>query len=367
MADIDKRKRTINNSDTKLSANIPLPNIVRIEVLNKFARSRYLGTLQHLSNELKDDLVEKLNGPNGDTRSLVFYGFMKGSAPRTIDLSSTWERTGNTGPGILGTVRALVAGGTSSFGENSVIGQALELGRDLTGISMSTTGSSTIKRYSGSELNQFSIDCGWYLPEQYKLCVKSLKAILRIAYPTQLNIEKTNKNSSPVADAIGTILKGTYDTVVTAGKKVGVAALDSLVGNTQEQIAARETEKQKTEIKENIEDPTSKNKNKNTDSILTADNAQRVVGAIINKETIDLFGKNLTFDPLPVRCSIGQFIDIEPMVISNVAISLSNETFINKDGKHLPIFISVNIQLKFWMQPPPNFEFMKLLGEEMFG
>lgn len=345
------RQRIFKGKNVKiggLSANIPLPNIVRIEILNKNARNRYLGTLQRITSDLRDDLAETFRAKRIDK----FYGFMKGSAQRVIDLSSSWQPTGDTGGGIIGTIRQIVAGGTNNF--KSTIGNLLELGRDLTGISLNTTGSSSIKRYNGSELNQFSIDCGWYLPEQYNVCVKSVKSIFRMAYPTQLDLDNPSQVLQ-AAQKIGTAVAGQVNAAAAP-------VIDSIISTSDQNKTQTETD---TQLKNNgIVKPTNPTQQKNMDF---QGIAEKAIGTIINPEIVKLFGKNLTFDPLPVRCSIGQFIDIEPLVISGVSIAFSNETFVNAEGRHLPIFVSVNIQFKFWMQPAPNLEFMQLLGEEIFG
>ena len=82
----------------------------------------------------------------------------------------------------------------------------------------------------------------------------------------------------------------------------------------------------------------------------------------------DALGVTLTLDPLPVRCMIGQAIDIEPLVIKDLKISFSKDTFVDTvTNRHMPITCTVNIGFKFWLTPSPKFQFMELLGEEMFG
>jgi len=80
-----------------------------------------------------------------------------------------------------------------------------------------------------------------------------------------------------------------------------------------------------------------------------------------------LFGRNLTFDPLPVRVNIGQYVDAEPLVIDGFDVSFSKETFVSKTGRHIPITCSVQIKLSFWLRPSPKLGFMSILGEEMYG
>jgi hypothetical protein len=79
------------------------------------------------------------------------------------------------------------------------------------------------------------------------------------------------------------------------------------------------------------------------------------------------FGGEITANPLPVRVSIGHYLDLEPMVIESVKFMASNEQFISKDGTHLPIFITAEVQVSYWMQPGPTKDFISILGNEVFG
>ena len=48
-------------------------------------------------------------------------------------------------------------------------------------------------------------------------------------------------------------------------------------------------------------------------------------------------------------------------------IEFSENSFVNDDGKHLPLFCTVTINLDFWITPSPDLQFMSMLGHEMFG
>jgi hypothetical protein len=73
------------------------------------------------------------------------------------------------------------------------------------------------------------------------------------------------------------------------------------------------------------------------------------------------------FDPIPVKVSVGNFMELEPLIINDVGVSFSKETFINKDGLHLPIYVEADISLSFWLTPTPNVPFLKLFGSEVFN
>ena len=78
------------------------------------------------------------------------------------------------------------------------------------------------------------------------------------------------------------------------------------------------------------------------------------------------FGGEITANPLPVRVSIGHYLDLEPMIITSLSITTSKEQFISRDGTHLPIFINADVGVAYWMQPGPTKDFLSILGNEMF-
>lgn len=344
-----------------LSPNLPLPNIVRIEALNKIARNRYLGTIQKISSNVRDQVALSLKKNNLDK----FYGFMKGNAPKTLSIGSQWVNSSSTG-GTVGFIRNLVGGGgVSAGGSGRAFDDLFGLARDVTGISASSTGASTMKRFNTTGLSEFTINCGWYLPEQYLTCVKSLKSILAMTYPVQIGkISATD---------VANILLGTADTIIEGGseaisKIVGVFySPDSSSSDSEQELAelsdeerkAREEAEKQANIKK-IDDE--KRKVEDNRSMLKkfSDNTDLT-------KVADIFGRNLTFDPVPVRCSVGQYVDLEPLVITKLGIEFSNDTFINEDGRHLPLFCSVSITMDFWLIPAPKLQFMSLLGTEMFG
>jgi hypothetical protein len=89
------------------------------------------------------------------------------------------------------------------------------------------------------------------------------------------------------------------------------------------------------------------------------------VGAYNSLNTF--FGGEITANPLPVRVSIGHYLDLEPMVIDSVKIYSSTEQFVSADGTHLPIFMNADVTVSYWMQPGPTKDFISVLGNEVFG
>ena len=320
-------QRNFGSADGKrgLQESIPKPNIVRIELLDGNSRGRYLGTLQKISDKVRAPIYQKIaNDKDG-----VFFGFLRNKTIQSYGLSSNWERKG-TGGGILGTIKAQV----DKAPKNSRISKAIgaidmvsDIARDLTGINAKFTGSSSMKRYTGSGLaNGFSVDCGWYLPEQFLLCVRSLRILHKMIYPIKVNDAAIIQN------------------ITEAVKEYADKKTSKLKGNIVGDIVANLM---------------------NATTYIAKGDAEAAIAAIVLVNRF--FGRELTFDPLPVRLCIGQYMDIEPLVMTNMKIDFSKETYINKEGRHVPLTCSVNIQFKFWMNPAPDLNFLSLLGHEMFG
>ncbi len=361
MAEINPIKRSFNNpkDESGLSPRLPLPNIIRIEALNRIARERYLGGIQKEAGRIFRDPISTALGKRKLDK---FYGFMKGTASKVLELGSTWRQSGNNG-GNVGFVRNLISGGGSAG--IPVFDDILGVARDLTGISASGTGATTLKRFESSTLQGFTINCGWYLPEQYGLCIKSLKSILTMSYPIQVD----SLTPRQILAAVTQIGKAATE---AGGEKV--AALANVFGITSGGTSDAEKQ-EKTESEEEKAAAEEKKRVANTTAPSDRDERIKEDSKTANDDLMntnltkisDFFGRNLTFDPVPVRCSIGHYIDIEPLIINKLGIEFSDNTFINSDGRHLPIFCSVSITFDFWLTPAPKLQFLSLLGNEMFG
>lgn len=90
----------------------------------------------------------------------------------------------------------------------------------------------------------------------------------------------------------------------------------------------------------------------------------KVLDAYIQGSTF--MGANFVLVPNPVRVTIGNVLDIEPMVIQNVTITPSEEMFINSLGASIPVTMKVNVRLTQWMTPGPNHDFIHLIGDNLF-
>lgn len=333
----DKRGIVSNDGKMKthLSTNLPKPNILRVEVLDGNARQRYLQSIQRVGDRIRNSTYQQISKPG----ERVFYGFMTSGGETGFDLNVDWSDKAASGTllgelkGIAGVIPGVgdVVGGVSDAIEG--IG---DIAGSILGINATTTGSGTVKDFAGVSLRDYHIKCGWYLPEQYDLCTKSLKTIYRMAYPKQLGSERLADITEAIANGVNEEL-GRQAAQNEGVKNVFVSAAQSAA-----EVTATATK-----------------------------TSAPLVQAIGNIR--EAFGANYTFNPLPVRVSVGQHMDIEPLVITGVNTSFSKETFINYSGskndkgRHLPIFVYTTISFKYWLNPAPNLEFTSLLGEELFG
>lgn len=318
-----------------LRVKAPKPNIIRIEVLDGTARERYLGALQRLADStIKKSVYQKIV-PVTDS---VFYGFIRNQGEQPITLNTGWQDSGGSG-GLLGGVKGLIQEAATGAG---IAGSAAKIvsggieaisglesaAKTLTGIDATLTGSSSLKQVKSISMSGFTVNCGWYLPEQLNLGMSSLKILLRMAYPRQISDKIFQDFSNTVSNAAADTIKTTVPEFIGLDNATVQKGLD-VTGN--------------------------------------------VVGSVIDS-TIEAYGsfnsivgRNLTLDPLPVRVSLGQYMDVEPMVITSVNISFSKEQWVAPNGRHLPIFLNVDVSFDMWMNPAPRLEFMQLLGSEMFG
>lgn len=300
--------------------NLPKANVVRIRTLTSSERERYLGVIDATADAyIKSSIYDRVYGPDGS----MFYGILQDSDSHGISITPEWQA--DDGNGTIGGMLRKMAADT---GIGQVIGSAGDMLRALTGISGSSTGSATMTAFTKSSLSDFSITCAWVLTDQYDFCVHSLKAIMRMAYPVQVS-------DADVRDSLKDVIN-----------KVGNALTDS---NAQTGASGDANDNQMGMLSSAI--------NSVGDTAITG-------VSFVN----DLFGRNLALDPIPVRCTLGHYMDIEPLVINGVKVKFSSDTFLHPTtGYHLPVTCTVDISFKFWLCPAPKMEFMKLLGKEMFG
>jgi hypothetical protein len=357
-----------------LRANVPKPNIVRIEILDGNARERYLGKIQTtLDRSVKQQVYQKFSSPSDS----LFYGFLKNSGKQSVGINAKWMDTGGTG-GILGDIKGVIgeasSGSTAGGLVSSIADKAISAGEKLDsaakalgGFDSKLTGSSSLKRLEGIDMGDMSVDCGWYLPEQLTLASSSLRILARMIYPKQVD-------DRAFQQFVGDGVLGTINATAKALEEnpgvataAGIAAVAGTVANPVAAIATVATGAVATATAYAAAPAGVNSTHENLSSVETGIFKVGAGAANIATTINSLVGRNLTLDPLPVRVSIGHYIDVEPMVITSIDVTFSREQWVAPNGRHLPIFCDVTIKFSAWLNPAPKLEFMQLLGTEMFG
>lgn len=352
-----KGKDFPRNFDTRgLRSATPFPNIIRIEQLAGPARNRYSSGFNNLIDGLHS-VAEA--GRIGGIRDEVFYGFVK-TPPDSQKIRIGWQNRGGVGE-VLSTLGGMAGGVTGAItspdpkglgakivetanagasGASALIKGTGDLMAQLGGINAGIVGQNTIKRVRDVSMESFSVTCSWYLPEQYALFCKGIRSLFRIAYPNEVNlgnaltadlkakfsygltdINGVNTNSSGPekndvvqSESSGSMLGDAWNALVDAG-----GDLISGLANSAQWVATK-------------------------------------------------FGATFSVDPSPVRVTIGQSWDLEPLVITNLTIKPSKETFIEPTTHaHLPITVEATISLDYWITPRAGQENMSIAGQEIFG
>ena len=368
----DAPERNLENRG--LRTKVPKPNILRIEVLDGAARERYLGTIQKfLDKSIKQSVYDRFV-PASES---VFYGFLKNTGTQGVNITANWNNNGGTG-GMLGDIKGLIntaASGSGPIGRiSSIADKAIEAGKKLDdaakslgGFDSNLTGSSSLKRLDSVEMSDFEVSCGWYLPEQLNLAIASLRILTRMIYPRQVADEVFQQFTGDVAAAAvqqGQELFNQYPEIAIGTAVVGAtSALAAPVETTATLVTAGALVGTALTIGDDASNSTYALNGALQKGAFTAGSGFGKLATSYNS----LVGRNLTLDPLPVRVSIGHYMDLEPMVVTRLDIQFSKEQWIAPNGRHLPIFCDVTIGFKAWLSPAPKVEFMQLLGAEMFG
>lgn len=317
----------------------PLPNILRIETLSKNALKEYVT----IYGDISQDIQHKLRTEVGISNDLLFYGFMQNDS-LSVNMTANWSQGESKtildkAADVIGPSNSANPSGADRL--KTSISSFLGLGAKaltpnvtrLLGANATATGSTTQKHFESISISGGSIKCGWYLPQSLKQAVIGLKTLTEMAYPQSISDKR--KNTVPGES------ETTLDTI-----KDGISALGGQVSDVFS--TDQDTFKKLNELA--------------AKQLANADFAQ--IGE-------DFLGVNITFDPRPVRISIGNKAVLEPMVLTNLNIRFSKESFLKtySDGtkKMLPEFVMVEIGYDYWLIPGPLKNKMKLLGLPMFS
>ena len=298
---------------------------------------------------------------------------------------------------------------TSVVGDVSKkLGSSLE----LYGMDSSSTGASTLKTFAGSKMEfPVTLNFTWYMPEQEDLFRLSIHRLLQLAYVRKAYTDKkdffdnlkaaTNsgmQQSFINAKNLKDSLKGVADSWITAGKTVidvaeanvtelaGVKDLIETengqarsgivdaagsgvkVGNAIGQIIKDAADALGVKIDQNAKEMSENGRFSDANKQNLVDGMNEVITKVLDayRQGSTFMGANFVLVPNPVRVTIGNVLDVEPMVINEVTIIPSEELFINSIGASIPVTMKARVSLSQWMTPGPNHDFIHLIGDNLF-
>ncbi|MBR6892075.1 MAG: hypothetical protein IKN15_02280 [Bacteroidaceae bacterium] len=292
------------------------------------------------------------------------------------------------------------------------VGDTLGSSMETFGMESTSTGASTLKKYGGASMEiPAKLTFTWYMPEQEDLFRLSIHRLLQLAYVRKAYTTKSDfydnlkaaTNSGMQQSFINAKnLKDSLSGVATAWVDAGEAVLNVAESNVMEIPGLRQLvetnngqagdgvvdaagtgvsigntiAKYISDMAKSLGDTFDNNAKEMQENGRFSDaNKQNLVdgmNVVITKvleaymEGSNFMGANFVLVPNPVRLTIGNILDVEPMVIENVNITPSEELFINSIGASIPVTMKVTVTLKPWMTPGPNHDFIHLIGDNLF-
>ena len=342
------------------SQHLPLPNVVRIEVLSPAAKARYLGKFHSMMEGFRQKLTEQMM--YGDATK-PFYAFFdpKQNGDIGLDLTANWQKSQSTGiNALVNTMKSAPLVGSSPMMDKVTkgISGAANIGNKVTkwmGMDNNSTGACTMKEFSGAEFAfNKNVRCSWYMPEQENMARLSIARLLKMAYVRNFSMNNRGEYGKKISEAFKTMQNqltaaGKSDTkvgeAVTSGGQGAMRALGKVVGAVGDVAGGV------------------------TGMIGEATGLDLSLDGLINGAISlnEFFGGSLTMNPMPVRLTLGHILDIEPLVITGVHISGSKEQFMTDDGSNIPLFVNADIQFSMWMNPDPNKGYLRWLGDDIFN
>lgn len=319
------------------SASLPLPNVVRIEILSPLAKARYLGQFHSMMEGFRQQLANSIMTPDA---TLPFYGFFDPDENGDIgfDLNANWEQDSSN---MLNTIAQKTQGMPGIGWVADKISKASNMANTLVqkmGLDNSSTGSCTMKTFSKASFAfNKTIKCSWYMPEQEAQARVSITRLMKMAYVRNFDLNARTDYSKKIAEAFRAMTQQ-IESFATPDDTMGGVAAGTL--SDVAHMAAGLTE------------------------ALGGGIDTLVSGAIGLNE---FFGGSLTVAPMPVRLTLGHILDIEPLVITGLKISGSKEQFMTTDGTNIPLFVNAEITFDMWMLPDPNKGFVRWLGDDVFN
>lgn len=298
---------------------------------------------------------------------------------------------------------------TSFIGD---MGERIGSSMELYGMDSSSTGASTLRTFGGSSMSiPATLNFTWYMPEQEDLFRLSIHRLLQLAYVRNAYTDKTDFydnlkaatnsgmqqsfiNAKNLKDSLGGVGQAWIDAgsaVVNAGESLvgDVPGFRTLAENRNAQLndsvvdaagsgvsvgnAIGNTIKNGVDaignaIDDNAQDITDDGQFSDVNKQNIVENMNTIITKVLQAyiEGSKFMGANFVLVPNPVRLTVGNILDVEPMVIEDVTITPSEELFVNSLGASIPVTMHVSVTLKPWMIPGPNHDFIHLIGDNLF-
>lgn len=395
--EVKKYQKRVGHTSGRMIENLPKPNVVRIQVLDGPARRSYMGGFQSVLDEFRTTMQDACAEASHYNLYEPFYGILDQSAAAgpSINVTADWTppnkksgfsmmNTLLTGDGAGGLVGLVPWFGASMSKKTNTALQSIEklasTSMSFAGMNNNSTGSTTIKQFTKTTIGaNMPLKFKWYLPEQEQMCRISIKRLIMMTYVRPMDMDSA------------TIINAAINGIMNAGGKALDAAKDAIkeVGNFAADTAADSwgivTDNGSTEQNRNFLFGSDMNDGGgNTQSSSDVDKSEgsstgtrgqrakdlmkKIAGGAVSayNSINTYFGGEITANPLPVRISVGHYLDLEPVVLTSVKITASKEQFISKDGTHLPLWVSADVNFDYWMQPGPTKDFLSFLGSEVF-
>ena len=383
----EKYKQRVGHTSGVMSTRLPKPNVCRIEVMDSAARRAYMGGFQGVIDAFREQMQDALAISSGYNLYEPFYGILNnqssGRGP-SFDVTANWAENGGNKSGFNRMSQILTGNGKSSGllgvlpGLNGPVNSVLntiehvaQAGMELSGVNNSCTGSMTIKRFNGAKIDaNLPLKFQWYLPEQEDMCRISLKRLVMMTYVRPMDMDGYQIVNAMI-DGLLASGKQLYPVYEKAKNWVADTYRDTLDFYGGEGTA-KENGKFWGDVYKDGK-TTLQNAGAKEAGVSFVHKVGYAIKGIVSEgvnayNSINTyFGGEITANPLPVRVSIGHYFDLEPMVITKLSISSSNEQFVSKDGTHLPVFMYADVTLSYWMQPGPTKDFISILGNEVFS
>ena len=411
--EVKKYQKRIGHTSGRMIEALPKPNVVRIQVLDGPARRSYMGGFQSILDEFRTTMQDACAAASNYNIYEPFYGILdvSNAAGPSINVTANWSEpsnktgfsmmntllTGDGSGGVVGLVPCV--GGKFASSTNTALQAVDKLATSsmaFAGMNNNSTGSTTIKHFTSTKIGaNMPLKFKWYLPEQEQMCRISIKRLIMMTYVRPMDMDSAtiiNAAINGIMNAGGKALDAAKDAMKEIGNFAMDAAADSWGIATDSGTTASNREFLSNEAREtanyysdntamalglnegggNTEKTSESDKSESSSSGTrwqrSKDLMKKVAGGAVSayNSINTFFGGEITANPLPVRITVGHYLDLEPVILTSVKITASKEQFISKDGTHLPLWVSADVNFDYWMQPGPTKDFMSFLGSEVF-